>query len=73
MLDIILVIILHLFNSKVKEFYAMFKQCNTYNYLCTHGYLKLLGDMWNITKYIDCVIIFYVPIKVATIVLGLIL
>ena len=73
MLDIILAIILYLFNSKVKEFYAMLKQCNTYNYLCSHGYSKLLDDMWNTTKYIDCVVIFYIPIKVTAIVLGLIL
>ena len=69
MLDIVLALILCWFNTKIKEIYAMFKQCNIYHYLCSNGYHYLLEDMWKFTKYIDAGIMFYIPIKIATVVI----
>ena len=69
MLDIVLAIILCWFNTKIKEIHAMFKQCNIYHYLCSNGYRYLLEDMWKFTKYIDAVLAFYIPVKIASIIL----
>lgn len=73
MLDIVLAIILYWFNYKIKESYALFKQENVYHYLCKHGYFEVLNFIWKLTKYVDAFVIFYVPIKIAVIVVGMIL
>lgn len=61
------------FNYKIKESYALFKHENVYRYLCKQGYRENLNMIWTMTKYVDAFVIFYVPIKIAVIVVGMIL
>lgn len=72
-MDIILAFVLYLFNYNIKKRYALFKQVNVYDFLCKNGYGNVLEEIWTMTKYIDTGIIFYVPIKIATIIIKVIL
>lgn len=72
-MDIILAFVLYWFNYNIKKRYALFKQVNVYDFLCKNGYKNVLEEIWIMTKYIDAGIIFYVPVKIATIIIKSIL
>lgn len=73
MLDIILLILLMWISYKLKEIYSLAQKPNIYNNIKENKYLFVLEEIWKMSKYIDCVVYFYIPIKIACVILGWIL